>query len=77
MTPGLLLPGGLLPIANHLGQSTLFAGIAGLLTPLLRNNRAHARYCLWLAASLAFRWPNLVAGGEHGDHGVSGFFQHA
>ena len=51
MTPGSLLPGGFLPIANHLWQSTVFAGIAGLLTLLLRNNRAHARYCLWLAAS--------------------------
>jgi bla regulator protein BlaR1 len=47
----------LLPIANHLWQSTLFAGIAGLLTLLLRNNRAHARYCLWLAASAKFLVP--------------------
>lgn len=30
----------LLPIANHVWQSTLFAGIAGLLTLLLRINRA-------------------------------------
>jgi bla regulator protein BlaR1 len=52
-----MIPGSLLPIANHLWQSTLFAGIAGLLTLLLRNNRAHARYCLWLAASAKFLVP--------------------
>jgi bla regulator protein BlaR1 len=46
-----------LPIANHLWQSTLFAAIAGLLTLLLRNNRAHTRYCLWLVASLKFLVP--------------------
>ena len=49
-----MIPNAFLPIANHLWQSTLFAGIAGLLTLLLRNNRAHARYCLWLAASAKF-----------------------
>ena len=32
-----MIPSGLLPIANHLWQSTLFAGIAGLLTLLLRQ----------------------------------------
>jgi bla regulator protein BlaR1 len=47
----------LLPLANHLWQSTLFAVAAGLLTLLLRNNRAHARYCLWLAASAKFLIP--------------------
>ena len=52
-----MIPSGFLPIANHLWQSTLFAGIAGLLTLLLRNNRAHARYCLWLAASAKFLVP--------------------
>ena len=52
-----MIPGSLLPIANHLWQSTLFAGIAGLLTLLLRSNRAHARYCLWLAASAKFLVP--------------------
>ena len=41
-----MIPNGLLPIANRRWQSTLFAGIAGFLTLLLRNNRAHARYCL-------------------------------
>jgi hypothetical protein len=29
-----MIPSNLLPIANHLWQSTLFAGIAGLLTLL-------------------------------------------
>jgi hypothetical protein len=41
-----MIPSGFLAIANHLWQSTVSAGIAGLLTLLLRNNRAHARYCL-------------------------------
>jgi bla regulator protein BlaR1 len=44
-------------LANHLWQSTLFAGAAGLMTLLLRKNRAHARYCLWLAASAKFVIP--------------------
>lgn len=45
------------PIANHLWQSTLFAVAAGLLTLVLRNNRAPVRYCLWLAASVKFLVP--------------------
>jgi bla regulator protein blaR1 len=44
-------------LANHLWQSTLFAGAAGLVTLLLRNNRAQVRYHLWLAASLKFLIP--------------------
>jgi uncharacterized protein (TIGR03435 family) len=52
-----MIPSGLLPIANHLWQSTLFAGIAGLLTLLLRDNRAGTRYCLWIAASAKFLVP--------------------
>ena len=66
-------PSGFLPIANHLWQSTLFAGIAGLLTLLLRNNRAHARYCLWLAASAKFLVPFsllMLVGGLVGRHSV-------
>jgi uncharacterized protein (TIGR03435 family) len=47
----------LLPIANHLWQSTLFAGVAGLLVLLLRKNRAHSRHCVWLAASGKFLLP--------------------
>jgi bla regulator protein BlaR1 len=54
-------------LGNHLWQSTLFAGIAGLLTLLLRKNRARARYWLWLAASVKFLIPFsvLVAVGSH------------
>jgi uncharacterized protein (TIGR03435 family) len=69
-----MIPNGFLPIANHLWQSTLFAGIAGLLTLLLRNNRAHARYCLWLAASAKFLVPFsllMLAGGLVGRHSVA------
>ena len=69
-----MIPGGFLPIANHLWQSTVFAGIAGLLTLLLRNNRAHARYCLWLAASAKFLVPFsllMLVGGLVGRHSVA------
>jgi len=52
-----MIPNDFLPIANHLWQSTLFAGVAAVLTLLLKNNRAHARYCLWLAASAKFLIP--------------------
>ena len=68
-----MIPDTLLPIANHLWQSTLFAGIAGLLTLLLRKNRAHARYCLWLAASAKFLVPFsllMLVGGLVGRHSV-------
>jgi hypothetical protein len=37
-------------LANHLWQSTLVAGAAGLLTLALRPNHARTRYALWLAA---------------------------
>jgi beta-lactamase regulating signal transducer with metallopeptidase domain/parvulin-like peptidyl-prolyl isomerase len=54
-------------LGNHLWQSTLFAGMAGLLTLLLRKNRARVRYWLWLAASVKFLIPFslLVAVGSH------------
>jgi bla regulator protein BlaR1 len=42
---------------NHLVQSTVFAALMGLLTLLLRNNRAATRYWVWLAASLKFLIP--------------------
>ena len=47
-------------LANHLWQSTLFAGIAGLLTLALRNRRARVRYGIWLAASFKFLIPFSV-----------------
>jgi bla regulator protein blaR1 len=52
-----VIPIPLLPLANHLWQSTLFATVAGLLTLALRKNRAQTRYCLWLAASVKFLIP--------------------
>src|SRR5579871_1425373 len=52
-----MIPTYLLPLANHLWQSTLFAAAAGLLTVAFRNNRAPVRYGLWLAASLKFLLP--------------------
>jgi bla regulator protein BlaR1 len=54
-------------LGNHLWQSTLFCAIAGLLTLMLRKNRARARYGLWLAASVKFLIPFsfLVGLGSH------------
>ncbi len=47
-------------VANHLWQSTLFAGVAALLALSLRKNRAHMRYRLWVAASIKFLVPFSV-----------------
>ena len=47
-------------VANHLWQSTLFAILVGLLTLLFRNNGAHIRHSLWLAASIKFLLPFSV-----------------
>ncbi len=44
-------------LINHLWQSTLCAGAAGLMVLALRKNSAAARYRLWLAASLKFLIP--------------------
>ncbi len=44
-------------VLNHLLQSTLFAGVAGLLSLALRGSHARARYWIWLAASLKFLVP--------------------
>jgi beta-lactamase regulating signal transducer with metallopeptidase domain len=44
-------------LADHLWQSTLLAGAAGLLTLMLRHNGARARFWLWFAASLKFLLP--------------------
>ncbi|HLK69648.1 MAG TPA: M56 family metallopeptidase [Bryobacteraceae bacterium] len=66
-----MIPTLLVPVANHLWQSTWFTGVAGLLTLFLRKNRAHVRYWLWFMASLKFLLPFsvLVAlGGLLGPH---------
>ncbi|HEY6347107.1 MAG TPA: M56 family metallopeptidase [Bryobacteraceae bacterium] len=52
-----MIPQPLLPIANHLWQSTLFAGMAGLLTLALRKNSARVRHWVCVAASLKFLVP--------------------
>jgi len=54
-------------VANHLWQSTLCAGVAGLLTLALRKNRARVRHWVWLAASCKFLIPfaALMALGGH------------
>jgi bla regulator protein blaR1 len=60
-------PGYVSAVANHLWQSTLFAGFAGLLTLALRNNHARVRHGVWLAASCKFLIPLslLMALGGH------------
>lgn len=45
------------PLANHLWQSTVFAGAMWVLALVLRQNRAAVRYGLWLAASVKFLLP--------------------
>jgi uncharacterized protein (TIGR03435 family) len=59
----------MIPIANHLWQSTVFAGIAALLALALRHNHARTRYWLWLIASMKFLIPfSLLVGlGSHVD----------
>ena len=52
-----MIPESLSPLANHLWQSTLFAGAAGLLTLALRKNPARVRHWVWVAASLKFLIP--------------------
>ena len=48
------------PLANHLWQSTLFAGAAWLLVLALRRHQAQVRYWVWFIASqVAF---GIVAG---------------
>jgi len=60
-------PAWLSPIGNHLWQSTLLAGVAGLLTLTLRKNHARVRHSVWLAASCKFLVPLslLIALGGH------------
>ncbi len=52
-----MIPEYLFPLANHLWQSTLVAGVAVLLTLLLRKNSARVLYSLWFVASLKFLIP--------------------
>jgi GWxTD domain-containing protein len=47
-------------LANHLWQTTLFAGVVAGLVACLRQNAARIRFCLWLAASLKFLVPFSV-----------------
>jgi bla regulator protein blaR1 len=51
----------------HIWQSTLFAGAAGLLTLLLRRNRARTRYWVWFIGLVKFLVPFavLVSLGSH------------
>jgi bla regulator protein blaR1 len=44
-------------LVNHVWQSTLFACVMGLLTLVLRYNRAAVRHGLWVAASAKFLIP--------------------
>src|SRR5580692_4983166 len=52
-----MIPESLSPLANHLWQSTAFAGAAWLLTLALRKNPARVRHWVWVAASLKFLIP--------------------
>jgi TonB family protein len=47
-------------VLDHLWQSTLFAGMVGLLVLALRENGARLRYLLWFAASVKFLIPFAV-----------------
>jgi len=47
----------MLAALDHLWQSTLCFGAAGLLTLILRRNSARARYWVWFAASMKFLVP--------------------
>jgi uncharacterized protein (TIGR03435 family) len=62
-----MIPTNLTPVANHVWQSSLFAAVAGLLSLVLRKQRAQVRYGLWLAASVKFLIPFalLVSLGSH------------
>ena len=54
-------------LLDHIWQSTLFAGAAGLLTLAFRRNGAALRFWLWFAASVKFLVPfaALAALGEY------------
>ena len=54
-------------ITAHIWQSTLFAAAAGLLTLLLKKNRARTRYWVWFIGLAKFLVPFgvLVSLGSH------------
>jgi bla regulator protein blaR1 len=47
-------------LLDHLWQSSIFAGGAGLLTLALRSNSANVRFWLWFAASAKFLVPFAI-----------------
>jgi uncharacterized protein (TIGR03435 family) len=54
------------PVWEHLWQSTLFALLAASLAAALKNERAHVRFAVWLAASLKFLVPfSLLVNAGH------------
>jgi uncharacterized protein (TIGR03435 family) len=52
-----MIPIDLPAVANHIWQSTLWAGVMWLLSWALKENRATVRYWLWVAASAKFLIP--------------------
>ncbi len=62
-----MIPESLSSIANHLWQSTLFAGAAWLLTLALRKSPARVRHWIWVTAMLKFLAPFalLIAFGSY------------
>jgi bla regulator protein blaR1 len=52
-----LIPEYFSPLANHLWQSTIVAGVASLLAFALRKNAARFRYWLWFSAAVKFLIP--------------------
>src|ERR1700681_640600 len=44
-------------LTSHLWQSTIFAGVAALMTLAFRVNRAQVRYWLWIGAFFKFLVP--------------------
>jgi uncharacterized protein (TIGR03435 family) len=52
-----MIPGIPAPMAAHVWQSTLFAGLVWVAALALRHNGARVRYWLWVAASLKFLVP--------------------
>jgi len=58
-----MIPPYLMPLANHLWQSSLFVMVVGLTALALRRHHASLRYWLWLAASVKFLIPfSMLAG---------------